>query len=94
MTDLEAVLLSVQKSMLGEVSAGLRGITVAAEDGSIQVRCFYEADPAEADSEAVSCLEGDLMVEFPEAEVDVSIQVIAAPQPMPALTRWAYLRRE
>ncbi|SFU58588.1 hypothetical protein [Nitrosospira multiformis] len=89
------VLVAVQQALLGEISARLRAVTVAYDDTSIHLTCYYDGEITDADREAMSCVETELMAVFPETHtITYNVQRKDYPDPIPKEVTWAFFRKE
>lgn len=89
------VLVAVQQALLGEVSAQLRAVIVSYDDSSIHLDCYFDGDISDADREAMSCVETELIAGFPEAHsVTHSVNRADYPNPIPKEGIWAFFRKE
>lgn len=89
------VILSVQRALLGEVSPALRGVTVGWDEKRIAILCYYDRRISEEDREAMSCVETEVMADFPaDLQIDLDVIQCDAPQEMKLLDVWVYCRRE
>jgi len=89
------VLLSVQRALLGEVFPALRGVSIELDDSKICLVCIVDGMLSSEDAESLSCIESEVMADFPE-EYEVSLETVRcdAPAEMPTCSVWAYRRRE
>jgi len=89
------VLIAVQQSLLGEISARLRAVTVSYDDTGIHLDCYYDGEITYEDREAMSCVETELMAVFPENHrITHRIYRKDYPNPIPKETTWAFFRKE
>lgn len=89
------VLVAIQQALLGEVSARLRAVTVSYDDNNIHLDCYYHGEILDADREAMSCVETELMASFPESHsVTHSVQRRDCPHSIPKEMTWVFLRKE
>jgi hypothetical protein len=73
------ILLSVQRALLGEVSANLRAVT-AHDDELVLVVFYFDGPISEEDAETVSVIHTEIIADFfPEVEVEVKCVRLDAP---------------
>ena len=84
------VLLSLQRALLGHVTAQMRAVGVAYDDAAIRVTVFTDELAGQDVTEAVQGIETELMADFPEHEVVVAPAV--GSQPLPRELEWAFIR--
>ena len=89
-----SVILSVQRALLGEVSPALRGVTVGWDEKSITILCYYDRKISPEDREAMSCVETEVMADFPQLQIDLDVIECDAPQNIKLLDAWVYRRGE
>ncbi|MCL1471629.1 scaffold protein involved in DNA repair [Argonema antarcticum] len=89
-----SVILSVQRALLGEVSPALRGVTVGWDENSIAILCYYDRKISPEDREAMSCVETEVMADFPDLQMDLDVIQCDVPQEMKLLDVWVYRRSE
>lgn len=89
-----SIILSVQRALLGEVSPALRGVTVGWNDKSINILCYFDGFISKEDREAMSCVETEVMADFPDLQIDLDVIQCDVPQEMNLLDVWVYRRRE
>lgn len=90
-----AVLLSLQRALLGGVSARLRAVTVQFDAVSTEVRAFYDGAVTDEDREAMSCVETEVIADFSESdEVSVECFRLDAPCAVPPPGKLVFQRRE
>lgn len=92
---MQTVLVAVQLALLGEISARLRAIAVSYDCDSIHLDCYYDGEILEEDRESMSCVETELMAEFPESH-RITHHVLRSdyPTPLPKDKRYAFYRKE
>lgn len=90
------VLLSIQRALLGEVSAFLRGVTCSWDESTINIKCYFDGEPSENDQESMECVASEVMADFPEHDVQINTIRLDKPQSLKdqSLMAWAYLRKE
>lgn len=89
-----SVILSVQRALLGEVSRRLRGVAVRWNEKTITILCYYDRRISEKDREAMSCVETEVMADFPEFEIRLFPLSWNIRKPMKSLDAWVYRRSE
>lgn len=89
-----SVISSVQRALLGEVSRRLRGVAVRWNENSITILCYYDHRIYQKDREAMSCVETEVMADFPELEIRLSVRLYVRGQRKPIDSVWVYLRSE
>jgi hypothetical protein len=87
-------LLSVQRALLGAVSPAVRAVVVELQGSALTVTAYFDGEVSEDDIESFSCVEAEIMADFPEQRVEVRCDRRDAPQMIPAAGIWAYQRRE
>ena len=88
------VILSVERALLGEVSPTLRGVTVGWEGHSIKLLCYYDGSISEEDRESMSCVQTEVMADFPDLQIELEVVRYDPPKEMKSLGAWVYRRRE
>ena len=91
----EQALIVIQQSLLGEVSAFLRAVTIRVSDGHLHFDAYYDGLIHENDVESMSCVETELIAALPERiRVTHSLYRIDSPSILPKTDIFVYLRRE
>jgi hypothetical protein len=89
--------LSLQRALLGEVSASLRCVTCSWDENQIHILCFFDGEISDDDQESMHCVETEVMADFP-AEVSVSLKSVRLDYPEPlnphTLVGWVYKRKD
>ena len=89
------VLLVMQQSLLGEVSARLRAVTVRISDDHLHFDCYYDGIIDEDDSESMFCVEAEAIAVLPEnIEVTHDLHRLDSPLLLPKVDLFVYARRE
>ncbi len=88
------VRLSAQRALLGAISAPIRAVVVNIHGSGIRVTAYFDGEPAEEDADALSCVEAEIMADFPAHEVAVRSVRQDAPQVIYDAGYWVYQRRE
>jgi hypothetical protein len=74
-----AVLLSMQRALLGCVTSGLRVVAVAWDDHRIAARFVYDREDAEH-AELVSEVETQVLADFaPEVTTEFTVEIVPTP---------------
>lgn len=91
-----SVLLTAQVALLGEVSAAMRGITLAWSPQKIHLRAVFDGEIGKDDRESIECVGTEILASFPNHELDVECVRLDAPAPLRPffLMAWAYIRKE
>lgn len=88
-------LLAIQQSLLGEVSAALRAVTIQVSDGRIHFDAYFDGPIAEVDAESMACVDTELVAMLPESiRVSHALHRLDAPAILPKSDIFVYLRRE
>ncbi|MCW0380213.1 hypothetical protein NB697_003059 [Xanthomonas sacchari] len=92
-----ALLLSLQRALLGEVHPQLRQASIEADQARrvVRLRFEYDGPPMEAPRESCSCAATEVIADFP-ASWDLEEVHVAVPMPAPLqpLQHVAYRRAE
>lgn len=90
-----AARLSIQRALLGEVSAQLRAVVFSINGRDIDIRFYFDSLISEADFESASCVETEILADY-EADYAVSVRCIRLDSPCPIYDDgvWVYQRRE
>jgi len=92
-TDLK---LSVQRALIGEVTANMAAVTCALRQDLIVLRCYYFGTPTEDDKQRLSAVGAEVIADFP-APYDI-LQECVPCQPSRQLPErlefWAFMRAE
>ena len=92
-----ALLLSVQRALLGAVAPDLRAVSCGWAGTEITLRFVFDGEIAEANTEAAQIVGAEVIADFPAAwtirEDIVRLDYPADLRPG-ALAHWAYLRKE
>jgi hypothetical protein len=96
MTEMRSFLgMSLQRALLDEVSAALRGVAVRYHDGRVDLVFYVDGPVSEDDRESASIVETELLADLsPNYTVKTDIIQIDAPAPLPESDFWVYRRRE
>jgi len=90
-----AVLLAVQRALLGAVTPRLRAVTVDHDATKIALEAYYDGPITDDDRETMSTVETEILAEFPDTHiVTLSALRLDAPTPIPKHRTWAYYRKE
>jgi hypothetical protein len=91
----EHAMLAIQRSLLGEVSASLRAVTLRVLGDHIHFDAYYDGPIDEDDSESMSCVETELIASLPESiRVTHAVHRIDISSSLPKADIFVYLRRE
>ena len=96
-TSREALLLSLQRALLGEVHPQLRqaSIETDAAERLVRLRFEYDGEPGETVRNSCSCAAAEVIADFPGGwDLDEEHLVAPAPEPLRALGHIAYRRCE
>ncbi|MGJ4947825.1 hypothetical protein [Bradyrhizobium sp. HKCCYLS20291] len=85
MLERSSILVSVNRALLGEVSASLREVRYALSDGNIDIFCVFDGEISEDDQESMSCVATEVMADFPDVTVQEHCLRIDAPERIPSL---------
>lgn len=90
------VLLSIQRALLGVVTENIRAITCSWNETNILIKYIYGDNPSEEELDDLSCVETEIMSDFPEHEVESTWQVISSDKSVNAehLQAWVYRKKE
>lgn len=92
-----SVLLSMQRALWDVVTPGLRGVSVAHQDGGIAARFLFDHEPTDDDREDVSLAETSLFTDFPDGfDVTFSAARVPVAEQRALLDGeyWVFLRKE
>jgi hypothetical protein len=91
-----AILLSLQRALLGEVSGSLRGVTCSWDQSKIVIRCLFDGEIADDDRESMECVATGVITDFSEQTIELEITRLDMPEPLnpQTLMDWVYRRRE
>jgi hypothetical protein len=82
MLDRPAVTLSLSRALLGEVTASLRAVQFELSERRLDIFCIFNGDISDDDRESMSCVETEVMADFPDASVQVHYLRIDRPAPV------------
>ncbi|HRN83058.1 MAG TPA: hypothetical protein PLO26_10420 [Nitrosomonas europaea] len=87
--------LSIQRALLGAVSANLRAVVFSIEDRQINVRFYFDGLIEESDFESASCVETEILADY-QAEDTVTVECIRLDSPgvISDAGVWVYHRQE
>ena len=88
-----SVFLSVQRAFLGEITADIRAIAVSYLD-SIQVTVYFEGSISESRLEDLSCVETEIMCDFPDDKVQLKVISNTNSSPLKIAGELVYSRKE
>ena len=85
--------LSVQRALLGEVTANLIAVTAGIKGTKISIRSYFNADATAADLESMSCVGTEVIADFPDSyEIEDEVRIVTTQDEMEMLEFWAFLR--
>jgi hypothetical protein len=89
-------LLSLQRALLGEVSAFLRGVTYSWDDNQICILCLFDKKISDDDQDSMECVATEMLADFPDILINLKSVRLDYPEPLNSqtLTGWAYRRKE
>lgn len=73
------ILLSTQRALLGAISGRVRAVGCFWDDCNIEICFVFEKLPLEDELEDVSCVETEIMCDFPEYKVRAIHDVVEMP---------------
>ncbi|MGY3451080.1 hypothetical protein ACVILH_003422 [Bradyrhizobium sp. USDA 4353] len=83
MLERSSVVLSVTRALLGEVTPSLRAVQFDLVDRNIDIFCIFDGSMSEDDRESMSCVETEVMADFPDATVRAHCLRIDLPDRVP-----------
>jgi hypothetical protein len=87
--------LSIQRALLGEVSAQLRAVVFSIVNRNLNVRFYFDGMISKVDEESASCVETEILADYePDELVTVCCIRLDAPEPIMDDGVWVYWRRE
>jgi hypothetical protein len=90
-----ALLLSLQRALLGEVPPALRVVSPRLVGEGLEIRFYLNGPVSEEDRESASCVASEVAADFPLlSRVEERVERVDAPAPLPPETLLAYRRRE
>ncbi|QDP01562.1 hypothetical protein [Thalassotalea sp. PS06] len=89
------VLLSIQRALLGAITENVRAITCGWDESTIHLKCIYYGEPSEEELDDLSCVETEVISDFPEHEVEAKPLVLENGQSINSeiLSVWVYRRK-
>ena len=95
MLDEQAVALSLQRALIGAVTANLRAVSFRVEDGTIHMDFVFDGEPSPEDTETAQIAASEVNSDFPHANAIENIRRVDAPEAVPATGgRLVFARRE
>jgi hypothetical protein len=87
---------SVQRALVGAVSATLRGVTCSSRQDIIVIRFIFDGEISDEAREAASEVEAEVLADFPTSCVEIECVRHDVPAILRQLTLdwWAFARRE
>ena len=90
-----AIALSLQRALLGAVTANLRAVSFKLHDSTIHVDFIYDGDPAPEDVESAQIAVSEVISDFPHANAIECLRRVDAPAAVPVLGgRLVFARKE
>jgi len=90
-----AVLVALQQALLGEISDKLRAVTVSYDEESIHFVCYFDGEIQEDDWESMSCVETELLAQFPDThQITRELVRCDCPVPIPKDRIFVFWRKE
>lgn len=74
--------LSVQRALLGEVSARVRAVACFVRSGELEVKIYIDGNISEEDLESASCVETEIIADYGENN---EIRVVCVRADVPSL---------
>lgn len=96
----EELFLSAQRALLGNVTSGLRALSVNTYENVIEVYFFYDGEIDEEKRELAESIMDEIIADFwydnegKEIEFDYKIKRLDFPKKMPLKGFWVYYRYE
>ena len=91
----EKTLLAIQQSLLGEVSARLRALTIRMTGDYLHFDAYYDGPIDQDEVESMSCVETELIAALPDTiTISHSVHRIDSPSIVPKTDIFVYMRRE
>jgi len=85
----------MQRALLGEITLNLRAVTITYEDNRIHFYCVYDGVASEEERENMSCVETELIADFPESvTISHEIREVNKDQPIQVPGIWVFARKE
>ena len=90
-----AARLSIQRALLGEISARLRAVVFSIAGRELDIRFYFDGPISEEDIESASCVETEIIADY-EAEDIITVRCIRLDTPQIIVDDgvWVYHRRE
>jgi len=88
--------LSIQRALIGEVTANMAAVTCALRQDRIVLRCYYFGTPTEEDKQRLSAVGSEVIADFP-APYDIleeNVPYQPSRQLPERLDLWAFMRAE
>lgn len=93
--DRVAMIFSLLTGLLGEVSPELRSASIKWDDPCVYVYFFYDGPISEENEESAQCVATEVIACFPKHQLEVNIQRLDYPHPLPQdVGELVYRRRE
>jgi hypothetical protein len=78
-----AVLLSIQRALLGNLGTRVRLVTCRWSTHDIKIRAVFDGAIPDHEAEAMSVAETEMMADFPDHDVSLTCERCDAPQNIP-----------
>ncbi|MCO4882545.1 hypothetical protein VOI32_38395 [Paraburkholderia caribensis] len=90
------LLLALQSSLLGHITANIRAVTCSVSGNDITVGVVFDGEISEEDAETMEEVGSELASHFDRESVNVQCLRVDAPGPLRSKTLelWAYKRKE
>lgn len=75
-----SVLLSIHRALLGELGSSVRAVSCSWDDSEIRVSITHDKQIDEEDIESASCVETEIIADFPDHEVVVNCNRVDYPE--------------
>jgi hypothetical protein len=89
-----AMLLSVQRALLGEVTCNLDAVAISWSEKSIRISFFYRLPPEEEDRESAEIVATEVIADFPEYNVSVDKNLMDESISLPEGAVWVFRRKQ
>jgi hypothetical protein len=87
--------LSIQRALLGEVSAQTRAVIFSIKENCLDIRFYFAGPISEDDKESVSCVEAEILADY---DPGVTVATHCIRQDPPNIISddgiWVFLRKE
>ena len=94
-SELAGALLSVQRSLIGEITPDLRGVTLSLSEKKLNIVSYFDGEISEDDKELTCCAETEVMADYSkDFDIKWEVQRVDFPKKLTCLDRWVFLRKE